>query len=115
MPNSPSIERDSEIVPVNGEGINQHVGTGHQARTQDRVGGKRDSAGGARSWELRSVSSAGDQPLDRIMLVDNRRVLHGRTAFGDDAGDRDRLMLRTWIQPLDTPAAGCAVTTTLSA
>jgi alpha-ketoglutarate-dependent taurine dioxygenase len=32
-------------------------------------------------------------------LIDNRRLLHGRTAFGDDPKDLDRLMIRTWIRP----------------
>lgn len=34
----------------------------------------------------------------QFALIDNRRLLHGRTAFGDDPSDRDRLMLRTWIR-----------------
>ncbi len=35
----------------------------------------------------------------QMIIVDNRRMLHGRTAFGDSEEDRDRLMLRTWIGP----------------
>lgn len=33
----------------------------------------------------------------QMILVDNRRLLHGRTAFGESPDDLDRLMLRTWI------------------
>lgn len=33
-----------------------------------------------------------------LAVIDNRRLLHGRTTFGDDPRDRDRLMLRTWIR-----------------
>ena len=33
----------------------------------------------------------------QMVLVDNRRVLHGRTTFGVDGPGADRLMLRTWI------------------
>jgi hypothetical protein len=33
----------------------------------------------------------------QLIVVDNRRLLHGRTSFGDREDDRDRLMLRTWI------------------
>ena len=36
----------------------------------------------------------------QLALIDNRRLLHGRTTFGDDPQDRDRLMLRTWIREL---------------
>ncbi|QNE35608.1 TauD/TfdA family dioxygenase [Leifsonia shinshuensis] len=38
-------------------------------------------------------------------LIDNRRLLHGRTAFGDDPTDLDRLMIRTWIRPSQLEAA----------
>ena len=38
-------------------------------------------------------------------LIDNRRLLHGRTAFGDDPTDLDRLMIRTWIRPAQLDAA----------
>jgi alpha-ketoglutarate-dependent taurine dioxygenase len=31
-------------------------------------------------------------------IFDNLRLLHGRTTF-EDAPDRRRLLLRTWIQP----------------
>lgn len=40
----------------------------------------------------------------QLAVIDNRRLLHGRTTFGDDPQDRDRLMLRTWIRQL-VPAA----------
>lgn len=35
----------------------------------------------------------------QMVLVDNRRLLHGRTAFRTDAAHKDRLMLRAWISP----------------
>jgi alpha-ketoglutarate-dependent taurine dioxygenase len=35
----------------------------------------------------------------QLALIDNHRLLHGRTAFGQDPRDLDRLMLRTWIEP----------------
>lgn len=42
-----------------------------------------------------------------LAVIDNRRLLHGRTTFGDDPQDRDRLMLRTWIREL-IPAGSAA-------
>lgn len=41
----------------------------------------------------------------QFALIDNRRLLHGRTAFGDDPADLDRLMIRTWIRPAQVDAA----------
>jgi alpha-ketoglutarate-dependent taurine dioxygenase len=32
-----------------------------------------------------------------MVFIDNRWTLHGRVAFQDQAEDRQRLMLRTWI------------------
>ncbi|BAS18580.1 hypothetical protein AHiyo8_pI68840 (plasmid) [Arthrobacter sp. Hiyo8] len=43
----------------------------------------------------------------QLAVIDNRRLLHGRTTFGDDPQDRDRLMLRTWIREL-IPAGSAA-------
>ena len=43
------------------------------------------------------------------IIVNNRRILHGRTAFEDDTcSGRKRLLLRTWIRsyPNDNPADG---------
>ncbi|WP_415853750.1 TauD/TfdA family dioxygenase [Sinomonas sp. G460-2] len=48
----------------------------------------------------------------QMAVIDNRRLLHGRTTFGDDPQDRDRLMLRTWVRelvPVES-AAGAAPT-----
>ncbi|MEZ2390145.1 TauD/TfdA family dioxygenase [bacterium RCC_150] len=39
----------------------------------------------------------------QLAVIDNRRLLHGRTTFGDDPQDRDRLMLRTWIRDTSSP------------
>jgi hypothetical protein len=44
----------------------------------------------------------------QLAVIDNRRLLHGRTTFGDDPQDRDRLMLRTWIRELAPVGAGVA-------
>jgi alpha-ketoglutarate-dependent taurine dioxygenase len=33
----------------------------------------------------------------QMVIVDNRRLLHGRTAFADGRADHGRLVLRTWI------------------
>lgn len=34
----------------------------------------------------------------QAVIVDNRRLLHGRTAFVDEAAGHSRLLLRTWIR-----------------
>lgn len=34
----------------------------------------------------------------QAVIVDNRRLLHGRTAFADTDADHGRLMLRTWLR-----------------
>ncbi|MGO4856333.1 TauD/TfdA family dioxygenase [Arthrobacter sp. 2MCAF14] len=44
----------------------------------------------------------------QLAVIDNRRLLHGRTTFGDDPQDRDRLMLRTWIRELAPVGAAVA-------
>jgi alpha-ketoglutarate-dependent taurine dioxygenase len=48
------------------------------------------------------IESRDLQHVDRLsagemVFIDNRWTLHGRVAFEDPAGDRQRLMLRTWI------------------
>ncbi|MBT8159708.1 MULTISPECIES: TauD/TfdA family dioxygenase [Arthrobacter] len=44
----------------------------------------------------------------QLAVIDNCRLLHGRTTFGDDPQDRDRLMLRTWIRELTPVGAAVA-------
>lgn len=40
-----------------------------------------------------------------LLVMDNHRAIHGRTALGDPHRVSDRLMLRSWIRPLAPPAA----------
>jgi len=49
------------------------------------------------------IESRDLQHVDRLsagemIFIDNRWTLHGRVAFEDQAGDSQRLMLRTWIR-----------------
>lgn len=34
-----------------------------------------------------------------LLIMDNHRAIHGRTALGDETRPSDRLMLRSWIRP----------------
>ncbi|GGK72805.1 TauD/TfdA family dioxygenase [Mangrovihabitans endophyticus] len=53
------------------------------------------------------IESPDLQFVDRLSagemtFIDNRWTLHGRVAFEDEAGDSQRLMLRTWIAKADS-------------
>jgi alpha-ketoglutarate-dependent taurine dioxygenase len=53
------------------------------------------------------IESRDLQHVDRLskgemIVIDNRWTLHGRVAFEDQAGDSQRLMLRTWITKADS-------------
>jgi len=64
------------------------------------------------AWELFRLTAARDDLACRMMLepgdlqfLNNRVVLHGRTAFADYAEiDRKRLMLRLWLMMPGWPA-----------
>lgn len=66
--------------------------TARQRITLDRLDATLDRLAGQDGGHRRIKLRPG-----QVIIVDNRRLLHGRTAFRDDHPDHDRLMLRTWI------------------
>lgn len=67
---------------------------GRQAEVLDRF----DAAVGALAGRNRFAPRPGD-----LLVLDNYRVMHARTAFTDGAGS-PRLALRTWVAPRDSEA-----------
>lgn len=72
-----------------------------QRRALDRLDEVLDRLAGAASGHQLVKLRPG-----QLIIVDNRRVLHGRTSFEDDFPDSGRLMLRTWVSVCtNSPAA----------